>query len=310
MWHKIEFWATTRSTHIWFSCTMSYVTFLPSLENAQCNTSKYIYFIFCGETFLLMKDKKPREYFKLSFIVPVAISKTHFQHKSDWYNYLTSYIVPFCSSYAKFLQDSTGNYSFTFSFKGYILIYGKHSHFLQKQKTKKKTMRADDGEGSWETWAIWEFSLCATHPFWWGCETISLEGANRSACSRFSQLGCWKPGCKSPGNAAETLTHGWWSLLPPLWWETGLATQMLQGRRSRYLWMVSHQLCCTLLPCSLQLSDKGGMFWKKWLWWYKPPLAAPFTAGVKSHCRQTQPPRERGVQGPHNLGLGQRSWLL
>lgn len=138
MWHKIEFWATTRSTHIWFSCTMSYVTFLPSLENAQCNTSKYIYFIFCGETFLLMKDKKPREYFKLSFIVPVAISKTHFQHKSDWYNYLHILYSAFLFLLCKILTGFNRKLLF------YIQLQRLHSNlwqtfsFLAKTKNKEE----------------------------------------------------------------------------------------------------------------------------------------------------------------------------
>lgn len=134
-------------------------------------------------------------------------------------------------------------------------------------------------------------------------------------------LPSWKPGCKSPRYAAETLTCGWWSLVPSLWWEKGLTTQMLQGRRSRGRRsrrrkgesdIFEGSLRSALLhyptqePSSLQLSHKGGMFWKRWLWWFKHPVAAPFTAGAKSHCRQW----ERGVQGPHNLGLGQRSWLL
>lgn len=89
-------------------------------------------FYFCCETPQLVKDRKPREYFRLPFIVPVAISKCVFNINQSHITIYTSCTVSFCSSYAKFLQDAIGNYSFTFSFKGYILIYNKHSHFLKK----------------------------------------------------------------------------------------------------------------------------------------------------------------------------------
>lgn len=81
-----------------------------------------------------MKDRRHGDYFRLSFIVPVVITKCVFNINQSDITIYTSYTVPFCSSYAEFLRDPIGNYFFTFSFKDCILIYSKHSHFLGENK--------------------------------------------------------------------------------------------------------------------------------------------------------------------------------
>lgn len=98
----------------------------------EIQASTYILFLLWN--FLSWKIGK---YFTLSFIVPVAINKHVSNINQSHITIYTSYIVPFYSSCAKSLQDPIGNYSFTFSFKGYILIYRKHSYFLQKKKKKE-----------------------------------------------------------------------------------------------------------------------------------------------------------------------------
>lgn len=275
---------------------------LPPFSRKCTMKYKQVYiFYFCCEALLLMKDMKSGEYFRLSFIISVAITKTCFQHKSEDITTYKSYAVRFCSSYAKFLQDPIGNYSFTFSFKGYILIYNKHSHGL---KEKKKNMGTGDGEGSWENWGTWEFSLCATHTFWWGCETISLWGANGSACSRFTQLGHWKPGCKSPGYAAQTLTCGWCSLASiTVMGERVGDSDVAEKEKQTSLKGLSDQLCCTIPPRDPVLSswvireacfEKGGCDGTNTLWLLLPcrievPLQANIATMRKGSVGATQP---------------------
>lgn len=155
--------------------------------------------------------------------------------------------------------------------------------------------------------------LCNTHILMRLWNHFISWGAKKSACS--SQIRFWVTGRQ--GANTQVVLHRPWYVAGGAW----LVFHPCDGRKGWHLrccregeaevikWSLRSSLlyCPTQEPCALQLSNKEGMLWERWLWWCKHPLAAPRAAGAKSNHSWTQSWWGRGAPGLHSLGSGWRS---